>query len=277
MNPVSGKSYDVAFVWERPPKARSFDYDLWIALDSDFKEKAAKLSITSSSSAPDKVVGPGAPGDYQLEYMPGTTYYWKIRTAQNGPLKSPWSEVRSFTTEALEVAVMVPTLMSPANGATSVGLIPAFSWGPVDGATKYEFALAAAPTAKSFGSPIASASVAETGVRPLVKLDYGRTYFWRVRVSSPEAGEWSTIANFTTESEAPPPPPPPAPPVVVKEYPPAPAQPPPQITLPQPQVIIPPAPAPVTYPPAYIWAIIIIGAVLVIAVIVLIVRTRRPL
>jgi hypothetical protein len=55
--------------------------------------------------------------------------------------------------------------------------------------------------------------------------------------------------------------------------------PPPVINIPAPppaqEIVIPPAPTPEEIAPGYIWAIIIIGAVLVIAVIVLIVRTRR--
>jgi hypothetical protein len=53
----------------------------------------------------------------------------------------------------------------------------------------------------------------------------------------------------------------------------------PTVILPTPTVVIPTQPTPTTVKeeisPAYIWAIIIIGAILVIAVIVLIVRTRR--
>jgi hypothetical protein len=272
VNPVSGKSFDVTFTWERP-SSKAAKYDVWVAFDSDFSEVVNKSTAYDPAGDPSTVslvVGPSGntgPPDTLLEFMPGTTYYWKVRVSQAGPIYSPWSEVRSFTIGSLEEKV--PGLLSPANGATGVSLTPAFSWSPVTGAAKYDFQLAAAPFAASFRSPIASASVAETGVRPITKLDNDRTYFWRVRVVG---GEWSAIANFATEVI----PEEPAPPVVVQQVPPPVIQIPPA-PAPPPDIIIPPAPAPpAPITPAYIWAIIIIGAILVIAVIVLIVRTRRP-
>jgi hypothetical protein len=274
MNPVTGKAYDVTFTWERPSSYVT-DYDLQIAVDSDFDEIAREVTSYDPSGDPTAVsyiLGPSTSttADNTLEFMPGGTYYWRVRVAQDGPIYSAWSESRSFSIAALEVAV--PQLLAPANGKADVSLTPAFSWNPVVGATKYEFQLAVAPHAKSWSSPVATSTVAETAIRPLVKLDNDTTYFWRVRVAAPTVGEWSGIANFSTVAipEVAPPP------VVVQEMPA------PQLVLPPqpappPDIIIPPAPAPpAPITPAYIWAIIIIGAVLVIAVIILIVRTWRP-
>ncbi len=119
-----------------------------------------------------------------------------------------------------------------------------------------------------------------------VLYDYGwqpgQTYYWRVRVDSAESRSgWSEVRTVVVDEEEAPVPP--APPVKI-EIPPT-----PKIELPQPKVTItvppptevkippapppPPQPAPIT--PAYIWATIIIGAVLVIALIILILRTRR--
>jgi len=90
-------------------------------------------------------------------------------------------------------------------------------------------------------------------------LQYSTTYYWRVRAVVGTVTSGWTEASFTTMAK----PVPPQPPIVIP-----PANPPPIIN-------IPPAPAPVYTTPAYLWAVIIIGAILVIAVIVLIVRTRR--
>jgi hypothetical protein len=264
MNPITGKSYDVSFVWEQPPKGREYTYDLWIAFDSSFKERAKSAQKTTSSSAPALIVGPS--GAETLEYMAGQTYYWKVRVAQNGPLKSPWSEVRSFTIEPGEA--LVPTVLAPANGGTGISRMPSFSWAPIGGATDYQFKLA---DNVALGSPIVDVTVKATGYSVTTELDYGKTYYWAVKPIAPVEGAWSAIANFTVKEEAVAP----APPVVVKEVPPPviniPAPP-----APPPDIVIPPAPAPpAQIAPAYIWAVIIIGAVLVIAVIILIVRTRR--
>jgi len=109
----------------------------------------------------------------------------------------------------------------------------------------------------------------------------GTTYYWRVRVDSTESRSgWSEVRTLVVADE-----PVRATPAPVKiEIPPTPKielpQPKVSITVPPPtQVKIPPAPPPPPQPapitPAYIWATIIIGAVLIIALIILIVRTRR--
>jgi hypothetical protein len=264
INPIHGYAYDVSFSWNRIPYTDY--YDLWIALDPGFMEKPLGTSgfvpglPTSSFN-----IGPSGT-TAQLNYMAGTKYYWKVRVSDTGDMvHSKWSETRSFTVEA--GTAVAPSIGSPENGATITTLNPAFSWSPVAGATKYEFQLA---VSTNFAAALHTEQLAETGIRPTVKLDEGMTYFWRVRAIEPMAGDWSTIANFTVaepEEAAPPP--------VVVETTPA-----PQINIPAapPQQVIelPEAPAPpAQIAPGYIWAVIIIGAVLVIAVIVLIVRTRR--
>lgn len=288
VNPVTGKAYDQALTWDRLSKATG--YQINVALDSAFKEKFGTITTASTTSTSDprsEIVGPnGTTTNASINFDPDTTYYWRVRASVSekaDTIYSPFSEVRSFTVGNLAesvaaltpaAAVPAPSPLSPANGASGIGLSPAYSWTPISGTATYEFQLAAAPFAKSWAAALASASIAEPSVRPVIKLDQDRTYFWRVRA---DGGEWSVISNFTTEKAPPPAPKPPAPappPVVVQEAAPVPA---PIINLPAPVVNLPPAaplPAPIT--PAYIWSIIIIGAVLVIAVIVLIVRTRRP-
>jgi hypothetical protein len=266
LNPISGIVYDVSFTWERLSKAK--EYDLWIAYDSAFKEKAITVNIPSTtSSTPAYIVGPsGTAGTNKLDLMPGVTYYWKVRVDKAGPVQSKWSEVRSFDVEP--GGAVVPIIGTPENGATDVKESPAFSWAPVSGATMYQFQLGSAP---NFAAPLVDQELAESGIAPLVKLDPGVTYFWRVRALEPIEGNWSTIANFTVAVPAEEPPPP----VVIEQAPP------PQITIPP--IEVPPAIVniPESPPPAppvnegLLLAIIIIGAVLVIALIVLIIRTRR--
>ena len=115
----------------------------------------------------------------------------------------------------------------------------------------------------------------------------GTTYYWRVRVKgdSPVKSPWSSTRTFTVGTL-----PEEAPPVVVEQAPPPVIEvpPAPEITLQPPEIVLPeppPAqeiviPAPVQAPPPIpswaLYVIIIIGAVLVIALIVLIMRTRRP-
>jgi photosystem II stability/assembly factor-like uncharacterized protein len=179
----------------------------------------------------------------------GKTYYWKVRAIK--PTLSRWSDVWSFTT-ALGAPQWNPFVggvpESPANGATNVSLSPSFAWNAADWATGYAFVLAKDAEFKDV-------VVSKTGANALTAtvylaeqpLAYSTTYYWKVQaVSKASSSEWAT-AVFTTMGQAPAPPEPPTPPT-------------------------PPEPAGT---PAYIWVIIGIGALLVIAVIVLIVRTRR--
>jgi hypothetical protein len=255
---------NINLMWSRPSLATS--YDVQIALDSAFNSLISNQTITDfvnyvgadgSSATMAKVLAGTSAG-----FNPGSTYYWRVRV--NQPISSAWSETRSFTMQPL--AAEVPTITSPVNGATIASQSPAFSWNPVTSTTQYDFQLSTTPT---FGTTVLTDTPATAGtlVPVTIKLEQGKQYFWRVRAALPIQGDWSSVANFIVALPAPTT----APPVTVTN--------PPAITI-----TVPVAPSTViTIPPAvtqqiaptYIWAIIIIGGILVIAVIVLIVRTRR--
>ena len=149
--------------------------------------------------------------------------------------------------------------------------------GAVAGAAGYYFELADNTT---FVSPLVKLTgdygrLIVTAYHYAPKLDYSSAYYWRVQAVSGTV-EADTLAEsawasgiFVTMDE----PEEPTPPIVIE-----PSEPPVIEILPQPiiepivEVITPPA-TPIT--PAWIYAIIGVGAVLVIAVVVLIVRTRR--
>jgi len=261
LNAQLGVPYNVTFTWSRPSLATN--YTLMIALDPFFAETIVRL--------PDCVMSFFDPVSYTLTgnelgaLTPGTTYYWAVQASQ--PMTSGMSAMPGLAFTLESGAAVAPNIGSPANGASNVLTTPSFSWSPVAGATMYEFQLAVGTT---FTETIYSGTQPETGIRPPVTLDPGVTYFWRVRSVEPVVGDWSTIANFTVAvpAEAPPPP------VEIIQ------QPAPVIEIPAPEpapiINIPAAPEqPAPTAQGYIWAIIIIGAILVIALVVLIVRTRR--
>jgi hypothetical protein len=93
VNPITGRSYNVTFTWERPSYAN--EYDLWIATDSSFYEFVSSYDVDTDSSTVVSIVGPYA--NNMLDFIPETTYYWMVRV--DVPSYSPWSEVRSFTVE----------------------------------------------------------------------------------------------------------------------------------------------------------------------------------
>jgi hypothetical protein len=268
VNSINGNTNNFVFQWLQPSNqggaissAQTYAYTLNVYLDS-----AGKLTYSTGTVAATTYssLSLSAAALSVTNFTPGATYYWKVKTTS--PVTSQYTPMLSFTVQA--IAAAVPVIVSPANGATITNQNPAFSWTPVTGTTQYDFQLSTTP---SFGTTVLADQPATAGelVPVTIPLTQGKQYFWRVRALQPVTGDWSAVANFyvaipTTTTAIPP--------VTIT-------------SVPAPTITIPPAsPAP-TYTlsvpaeqkiaPTYIWGIIIIGAVLVIAVIVLIVRTRR--
>jgi len=215
--------------------------------------------VLTSSSSPSTTFGlVGASNAIALNA--NTEYMVRVRCddqVSNDAIRSGWSDPVNFSVGAgapVQQAYAGPQILGPAGGSTTT-LTPGFSWAPVSGATEYEFILA---TDSGLSQTLAGTPAALTApaFQSADALDYATTYFWAVRVTKPTAGP-QTIGTFTTMAK----PVEPAPPVVIEPAAPAPV----------------PEPAPPAIPAAAVWAVIGIGAILVIAVLVLIVRTRRPL
>ncbi len=198
------------------------------------------------------------------EFSPGSTYYWRVRVAQDGPLYSPWSKAQSFAVEAI---VEPFDITSPIAGSYDVPVNPLLTWTPYAGAIGYELMVAEDPT---FAIIDFSYNVAQNLYKVEDTLKNSTTYYWRVRGVTGEAklvgtkmvvpaGPWIT-GIFTTAAV----PAEPTPPVVIT-----------QPSAPEVKIVEVPVTtqAPISAP--LLWAIVVIGAVLVIALITLIVRTRR--
>ena len=216
---------------------------IWYDSDSGFgNATSVNINAPAASTAVINMVG-----------FEGLTVYWMARAS--APFQGPWSEVWTIEFPVV-TAVQAPVPQYPAgDDVMNIALEPVMNWSAFKYASGYEMQLAT-------GSDFADLLVDLTGANALgnitsykvtTPLSYDSTYYWRVRAlkgTSSTYSDWSAIVGFTTMSE----PVPPTPPVE----------------------ITPPPAAPAEKPtPAYIWAIIGIGAVLVIVVVVLIVRTRR--
>ncbi len=267
MNPITGRTADIVFTWDNPSRNVT-DYELGIYADAACTNpvKICSVSIPGTIDTPVVAIGPhqSSATNQFFEFAAGATYYWRVRS--NAPFKSSWSDVRSFTVEP--IMALVPALLSPANGANDVSETPSFSWEPVAGADSYQFLLA---DNTDFAAPLVNTDVDATSFAMTKELDYGRTYFWKVKAIESGGSAWSMLANFTVKEK--PTESPPA--IVIKEVPPPiidiPTAPPPQ------EVVIPPYPSPSPSPTtsAYIWAIITISAILLVVVIVLIFKSGR--
>ena len=193
-------------------------------------------------------------------------------------------------------ALVTPVISTPESGEKDVSLKPTFGWEAVADADGYYFQLA---DNANFVLPLADASGDMGRLNTLyfayaAGLDYSEDYYWRVKAVSGKVADGSfeesawgggvffTMAEVIEEPE----------PEVVWTCPQCgltfdtrealeahvasmhPPEEPPEIVIQAPDVVVPlPAETPIT--PGWIYAIIGVGAVLVIAVIVLIVRTRR--
>jgi hypothetical protein len=226
---------------------------------------------------------------------PGTTYYFRVQVV--APLTSKFSAPVTFSALLAQLGsqLNVPGQYGPVAGAINVPIKPVFQWAGVQGAQSYDLQVADNPV---FVNPLDAQTGLNTNVWTETKpLSPNSVYYWRVRAvaANGTSSDW-VAGSFTTSGPVS------TAPATTTQ---APPQPPVTITQTQAPVTItqtPPAkffdqnsglyfntqnelsayqaahPANQTTNPAtpsYIWVIIVIGAILVIAVIVLIVRTRK--
>jgi hypothetical protein len=127
MNTVSGKSNAVALTWKRLSKGTI--YDVKIALDSGFTEVVKSITTSSTTDDPVSVViGPDT--DNAVALSPGTTYYWKVRVNAAGPVKSAWSETRTFKIGTLPEAQPPVIIQQPPAPVINVPPAPAITLMP---------------------------------------------------------------------------------------------------------------------------------------------------
>ncbi len=244
-DPSSG--YNTAFVisWNEPSNA--FGYAAAIYTDPG----CSQLALAAPASA--------VPGFLATAYVPpfalapswtvaqgqlvGGTYYVRVYATEQvtaDAISSPFApadvNIMEFSIEAgvpVQAPNIGPTLLGPQPGADNVNPGVAFSWTPQPKATAYSFILA---TDSALTQVVVSETVNSPAYGPIT-LDYGKDYFWAVKVTAPSTGP-QAFGTFTTMPEP--------------------------IVTPVQEIS-----------PAWIWAVVIIGAILVIVVIALIFTTRR--
>lgn len=93
-------------------------------------------------------------------------------------------------------APAAPDLVSPANGAASIGLNPTLTWLPTPNSAGY---LVQVATDAAFANVVFSATTAVTSAVVNVPLAPTTEYFWRVRASNPcGTGGFSPTSSFVT-------------------------------------------------------------------------------
>jgi hypothetical protein len=276
VDPVSGRAIDVAFTWQRMGVGDGLvdDFEIQIAeAGTNFGGPlirsysavgtATALGATTGLDSTNPVLIVGATGQWVQNLRANTEYEWRIRardTVVGDTIRGQWSEVRTINIQAggvVQEPQVGPQLQGPLPGATDVSVNPGFSWTPIAGATLYEFILAldAELTLTVEDTPV---YVSQPSWQvPPGTLEYDTTYFWGVKAVEPTESPQS-IGTFRTMS------------IDVYECPFCDEEFGSLGALESHIASVHPAAT-----PAYIWAIIVIGAVLMIAVIMLIVKTRR--
>ncbi|HLE57651.1 MAG TPA: T9SS type A sorting domain-containing protein, partial [Rhodothermia bacterium] len=130
-------------------------------------------------------------------FVNGAILYWRVR-ATNSVGDGPDSAVRNFTT-----AIGGPTqvvLVSPADGSDDIGATPTLVWQAVGGAANYRVQVS---KVANFSSSIVHDTIIAGTQFQIGPLEFGQTYFWRVRASNAGSENWSAVADFATGSGAP--------------------------------------------------------------------------
>jgi hypothetical protein len=260
-DPVSGRAQEVNLCWEQLCVADA--YDIEIAKDKDFTIRVIDW-VAENNCGPTGIYLHPVDVQTPCVYFPaggaaatlassiaiagnlecGHTYFWRIKVrecATTQIIRSPWSEVRSFTVKSglpVVSTYMGLTLLAPNNGCIGC---PAsgvsFSWSPYKETITYEIILAKDAALTQI---LKQAQTATTAYEYDGTLDYNTNYFWQVKGIDPPSDPSATF-SFRTEA--------------------APSGP-----------VAPEAPAP---PPVWVWVVIAIGTILVIVTLVLIFKTRR--
>ncbi len=176
--------------------------------------------------------------------------------ADSTPTLDDMAALPFVVVEPAEGTEDAPTILAPDIGAVDVSTTPTLAWEAIEDAT---YAIQISQDA-TFGILDESGTSPTNAYIVKVALAEGQSYYWRVRpVTDAGAGDWATgvISTATPEPE-------PIPPITIEQADP------PEIT-----VTMQAAQVTAAIPDALLWSIIGVGAVLVIALIVLIVRTRR--
>jgi hypothetical protein len=184
-------------------------YEVWYSTSSTFSTTTPSdvrtHKETTTKTTFDTRDGAGCVNTGEVNLKPGTTYYWKVRVATGEPLLSRWSASWKFNTPLDKPSYTVSTIV-PALGAVDVSLTPSLAWPKVTGAVSYDFVIGEDPTF----AIINYAATEPTNAHVCKEaLKYDTTYYWRVRATgqtlgtggqaSTEMGDWIT-ASFTTKA-----------------------------------------------------------------------------
>ncbi|GEM_PF-7122628 len=118
-----------------------------------------------------------------------------VTIGMNGTYAASFAPGEGRLLKIIEAPAVVPTLVSPADGATNVSTSPTLSWNSSSGATSYRLQVSAT---SNFSSLVVDQPNI-TGTSLNVNLSYSTQYWWRVNAANGSGtSEWSAVWSFTT-------------------------------------------------------------------------------
>jgi hypothetical protein len=154
-----------------PDTTPAFNWDDVIGAESYELKYAASLADLETAAAETLEESTFTPGTYLTNLV--TTYYWKVRAADNEGIFGAWSEVESFGVWWGEISGH-----SPEDEAYVDDTTPSMEWDPVPGAAHYE--VKAAETLDELEN-INSITVTSPFFTYPDTLEHGDTLFWGVQ------------------------------------------------------------------------------------------------
>ncbi len=181
---TTGVPVDLTLHWRASPQA--FSYALQVSTTPSFTILVANVPTIDSTS-------------YAISGLShSTVYYWRVSATGTGGT-SGWSAAWTFTT--IESAPVVPSPVSPLNGAIDEPTDMRFLWRSVPGAISYRLQVS---MNTSFSSPTTDQSPIVDTAYNVAGLARGTTYYWRVTANnSAGTSGWSNVWNFSTLPNAP--------------------------------------------------------------------------
>ena len=213
-DPVSGKANEINMMWRF--KSLSKGYRIQIAKDRNFNLMFVDIGSVWGGPfyTPPDYDNPALiipPGGGTVKDRNGSTwivpaleaghpYYWRVRVRDVLPgdaISSPWSYGETFiVTQGLRVTSPYygPHLLYPENGCgCACDASVNFSWSPYKTTEKYKFELSEHP---DMSMPLVSTEVNTTAYAYKGVTKCNSAYYWRVMATQPAPSEWSAVFSY---------------------------------------------------------------------------------
>jgi photosystem II stability/assembly factor-like uncharacterized protein len=173
---------NIILYWEEVDNANS--YILQIAKDSIFSENMLIFSGQTKTSS-----------SHRFNAECDVKYYWRIKS-KNQYSESDWSAVNEFSTK-----LSAPSLISPTDSTDDLLNEVNFEWDYLKNFSSFDFEISIDTNFKNIFYTYPNLKTKQLKVD---KLDFGKRYFWRVKVRyGISYSYWSDVFTFRTGLRAP--------------------------------------------------------------------------